>query len=334
MSKSPPFVPHVERRVVAVAFDDHQPLDIVGPMQVFNLANREGIQPLYEVRVVAEVPGRVRVAAGPDIVVDDDLSLLQLADTVIVPGGPGVGSAAQSMALRRALNASRGRARRICSVCTGAFVLASAGLLAGRRATTHWEKCGELARLHRDVEVLTSPIYVNDGDVWTSAGVTAGIDMALALVEQDHGHVIAARIARKLVVYLRRPGGQPQSSEMLAMQERAGNGLYLELMNRVASTLYRPWSIEELADAVGQTPRTFQRRFREAMGCSAFVAVQDLRLARARLLLETTDALTATISNKCGFASEEQMRRAFRRKFGAPPASFRSFPKQKETGAE
>nr|WP_275691449.1 MULTISPECIES: DJ-1/PfpI family protein [Burkholderiaceae] len=318
-------MPNEPRLVTFVVYDEYQPLDIAGPMQVFALANREMSSPAYTLITVSEVPGRVRASAGPDIVVDADLKTLDQADTIVVPGGTGVERACASRTLTSSISGSQATARRLCSVCTGAFLLAAAGVLDDRRATTHWEKCDALRSRYPKIRVEESPIFVNDGNVWTSAGVTAGIDMALALVEEDHGYRVAASVAKKLVVYLRRPGGQAQFSETLVMQEKAGAAEFSPLMAKVSAALHKTWSVEELASAAGQTSRTFQRRFRLAMGCSPFVAVQELRLSRARIMLETTTSGTAIIADRCGFASEEQMRRAFQRKFGLPPSAFRSF---------
>ncbi|ODP31139.1 GlxA family transcriptional regulator [Pandoraea sp. ISTKB] len=323
-TNTPPFPSPLPRRIVFVVYDGYQPLDLTGPMQVFALANRDSPAPPYVLTTVAARPGRVRASAGPDIFVEEGLEAISAADTILIPGGPGVDAACGDPTLTNAIANARNKVRRICSVCTGAFLLAAAGVLDGRRATTHWGRCDALQAAYPNITVETTPIFVNDGNVWTSAGVTAGIDLALALVESDVGYPVAAAIARKLVVYLRRPGGQAQFSETLLMQESAGDTAFSSLMTKVAASLHKRWGVEELAAEMGQTPQTFQRRFRLAMGCSPYAAVQEVRISRARLMLETTTSGLMLIADRCGFTSEEQMRRLFQRKFGLPPKAFRS----------
>ena len=323
MTKSTHFAPKQPQRTVFVAYGEHQPLDLVGSLQVFAVANREGAALGYEIVIAAEEPGRVDAAAGPSLVVEHGLEALAGADTVVIPGGPGIEAAVKRDHLVLALRRAAGSARRICAVCTGAFLLAAAGALAGRKATTHWRSCAELAARYPGIEVLNDPIFVRDGSVWTSAGVTAGIDMALALVEEDHGHDLAARVARDLVVYLRRPGGQAQFSEPLALQQQSRPGHYGRLLDQVASSLRRAWTVADLAAASGQSPRTFQRQFTETVGQSPGAAIRALRVSRARLMLETTDGPQSVIASRCGFRSEEQMRRAFHRQFGVAPGSIR-----------
>lgn len=325
MTNAPPFAPIRPRRVVFVAYAHHQPLDLVGPLQVFALANREGASPPYEIVIAAEQPGRVDSASGPSFLVEHGLEALVDADTVVIPGGPGMDADILGMAVVPALTKAARTARRICAVCTGAFLLARAGALAGRKATTHWRSCADLAARHPEIDVLVDHIYVRDGSVWTSAGMTAGIDMALALVEEDHGQAMAARLARNLVVYLRRPGGQAQFSEPLALQQQSRPGRYGALMEKVAASLRQPWTVPEMAAAAGQSARTFQRHFTEIAGQSPAAAVEVLRVSRARTMLETTGAANAVVAARCGFGTEEQMRRAFHRRFGVPPGAIRDF---------
>lgn len=307
-----------------MAYEGHQPLDLVGPLQVFALANRESHRTLYEIVVAAERKGLVHTASGPTIHVSATLGALRGADTIIVPGGPGVSSATSNPALLDAIRSSQGAVRRLCSVCTGAFLLAEAGVLKGRRVTTHWQLCAELARRYSDLEVLASPIFVRDRDIWTSAGVTAGIDLALALVEMDHGYDLAATLSRNLVVYLRRPGGQAQFSEPLSLQQRAASGGYAQLLEKISSSLRKSWSVAELAAAAGQSTRTFQRKFRAAMQRTPLGVVESIRVTQARLLFETTRTAPALIASRCGFGSVEHMRRAFHRQIGIAPGKLRS----------
>lgn len=326
MTKHPRILPKPQtpRRVVFVAYDDHQPLDLVGPLQVFAIANREGARPGYEIIVAGEKAGRLDAASGPSFIVDHDLKALKGADTVIVPGGPGVLRASKRAALVNALKACIDTTRRLCAVCTGAFLLAETGALNGRQATTHWRSCADLSSRFPEINVQNTPIFVHDRGVWTSAGVTAGIDMALALVEDDHGHDIAAQVARNLVVYLRRPGGQAQFSEPLSLQQPSEGRTYSALIDKVSGSLNREWNVEQLAAAAGQSVRTFHRRFTASLGHSPATAIEILRVSRARVLLETTDTSPSMIAFRCGFGSEERMRRAFRRQFGVAPGAFRA----------
>ncbi|MGY4238338.1 transcriptional regulator GlxA family with amidase domain [Bradyrhizobium sp. USDA 4449] len=325
MTNSPLNAPQRTKRVVFLAYHDHQPLDLVGPLQVFALANREQASMAYDIMVAAEQAGPVRGASGPTLLVENGLDVLDGADTVLVPGGPGVTAASLNTTLINAIRRNIRTVRRLCSVCTGAFLLAEAGALDGRKATTHWQSCSELSRRYPDIEVHNSPIFVHDRGVWTSAGVTAGIDMALALVELDYGYDLAARISKNMVVYLRRPGGQAQFSEPLILQSHAQSGGYSPLIEAISSSLRKNWSIENLASAAGQSPRTFQRRFSAAMGRPAKAVVESIRVSRAKLLMETTKTRPSAIAYRCGFGSEEQMRRAFHRQLGLAPSSFRSF---------
>ncbi len=311
------------RQIVFLAYQHHQPLDLVGPLQVFALANRESAAPEYDILVAALHPGRLETASGPSLMVDHGLDTLAAADTIVLPGGPGVAAAADNAELIAALRAAIPSVRRICSVCTGAFLLAPTGMLNGRKATTHWRSCAQLADQFRDIKVQPDSIYVNDGPVWTSAGVTAGIDMALALVEQDLGRDLAGRIARNLIVYLRRPGGQSQFSEPLALQGQSASGRYSKLLERVAVELEHPWSIEDLARAAGQSERTFQRRFTEITGQSPSATVEIIRVEQARIMLETTTVPQSAIARRAGFASIEHMRRAFHRRLGMAPGAIR-----------
>ena len=322
-TKHPPFAPIASQRVVFLAYPDHQPLDLVGPLQVFAFANREGATPGYEIVIAAMQRGRVEASAGPSLIVDHGLEALDGADTLVVPGGPGVEAATRETHLVQALRRAAGSIRRVCTVCTGVFLLAETGLLTGKKATTHWGSCVDLAAKYPDIDVLNDPIFVRDGAIWTSAGVTAGIDMALALVEEDYGQALAARIARNLVVYLRRPAGQAQFSEPLSLQQRSNPGDYgrlIELGGVVAKPImdYRRTRKE-----VGAVPRTFQRRFTETVGQSPAAAIELLRVSRARLMLETTSAPPAVVASRCGFGSQEQMRRAFHRQLGVTPGWIR-----------
>ncbi len=237
-------------------------------------------------------------------------------------GGPGVMAAAGDPALIGWLGARAASARRVASVCTGAFLLAACGLLDGRRATTHWSFCAELAERHPAVHVEPDPIFLNDGPVWTSAGVTAGIDLALALVEQDLGRTVALAVARYLVVFLKRPGGQAQFSAALSLQ--AADERFGDLHEWMASRLGGDLSLPSLARKAGMSERSFSRRYLEATGTTPARAVERLRVDAARRLLSESRQPVSRIAARCGFGSEETMRRSFLRLLAVAPQNYRT----------
>jgi transcriptional regulator GlxA family with amidase domain len=243
-------------------------------------------------------------------------------DTLVVAGGVGTREAVGDAQLVAWVAAAAARARRTTSVCTGAYLLAEAGLLAGRSATTHWRWCEPLARRHPDVALDGDAIYVHDGDVWTSAGVTAGIDLALALVEEDVGRDVALAVAQELVVFLRRPGGQSQFSRALAAQQATRPALR-ELQGWIAGHLDADLSVAALASRVNLTERSFSRAFRREVGQSPAAYVESLRIERARMLLEDGAESLEAVARATGFASPEVLRRAFHRRVGVSPAAYR-----------
>jgi transcriptional regulator GlxA family with amidase domain len=236
-------------------------------------------------------------------------------DTLLVPGGPGVHTFRKDRRALAALQRLCMRSRRICAVCTGAFALAEIGLLNKRRVVTHWRSCAQLAEEFPEVCVDPEPLFIQAGKIWTTAGVTAGIDLSLALIEQDHSAALATSVARRLVVYMKRPGGQRQYSEPLELQ-RAVSAPYDSLMQTVASRPGAAWRIETLAASAGQTTRTFHRKFVAATGVTPAEAVQKLRCELARSLLQTTPLKLAQIAAKTGFGSESRLRRSLKRQFG------------------
>jgi transcriptional regulator GlxA family with amidase domain len=332
---------HPLRRVLIIAPAPAQLLDLAGPAEVFAQAGRllalanggtgqlGTFAPLYAVEV-AVVPAQaqdlptttagVRLAAGPSLaeLVADRRPL----DTLIAAGGEGARNRADEPELRTAVRALARRARRVASVCTGAFVLAAADLLDGKRTATHWRWCDRLAESYPRVRVEPEPIFTRDGDLWTSAGVTAGIDLALALVEQDYGHALALAIARELVMFLRRPGGQGQFSAALAAQAAPSTSLR-DLVAFIADNLHRPLTVETLAARVGLSPRQFARIFARELGVSPGRMVDRMRVEAARRRLEETPEGLAAVAAACGFGSEETMRRAFLRHLGTPPGAYR-----------
>ncbi len=309
------------RRVVLVAFDGLQSLDLIGPNEVFAVASRL-VPDAYRVEIVA--PQR-SFASWSGVRMEAHRTLAACRgpiDTLIVAGGDGVSAAEQDESLVRWLRAAAGRSRRVASVCTGAFLLARAGLLDGHRATTHWHSCRELARRYPGVKVESDPIFVRDGDLYTSAGVTAGIDLALALVDEDLGPKMARDVARWLVLFLRRPGGQSQFSAALAGQ-RAEREPLRELQAWMVDHLDEDLSVPALAVRSFMSPRNFARAFKREVGMTPGAYVEALRVERARTLLETGGEGVEQVASRCGFGTVETMRRAFRRRLGVSPGDYR-----------
>jgi transcriptional regulator GlxA family with amidase domain len=310
------------RRVVIVTFPRVQTLDVHGPAEVFTTASQLTDRDGYTVEVVASRAGPLptsSVALYPDRTIDRCHGPI---DTLVVAGGRGVNEAARDEQLVRWVASAAKRSRRVTSVCTGAFLLAQAGLLDGRRVTTHWASCGELARRHPDLEVESDPIFVRDGNVVTSAGVTAGMDLALALVEEDLGREVALETARWLVLFLKRPGGQAQFSSQLAAQ-MADREPLRELQEWLPDNLDEDLSVPALARRACMSERNFARAFRQETGMTPAAYVELARVESARISLETGDLPVETIARQSGFGTVETMRRAFRRRVGASPNSYR-----------
>jgi transcriptional regulator GlxA family with amidase domain len=314
------------RRCVFVVHDGFQLLDLAGPLEVFRTATLLGAAPPYR-PVVATATGLPATSeSGVRVAADTSLPQLRRSrasiDTLCVVGGVGTRALAGDRQAVRHVAALAQTARRTTSVCTGAFVLAAAGLLDGRRATTHWASCDELAATYPDVDVQRDPIFVRDGDVWTSAGVTAGVDLALALVDEDHGPEPAHQVAGWLVVFARRPGGQAQfSAQLLARPARTPAIAALQhwLPDHLADDL----SVEALAERAAMSPRTFARAFRKETGTTPAAYVEALRVEACRRLLETTDLTVAAIAQAVGVRHAETLYRTFRRRVGTTPDNYR-----------
>ena len=302
------------RAVVIFAYDGAQLIDIAGPTQALTTANEEGASPPYAVRVAAISAGPIRTASGVKLIADP-LPCGVTIDTLLIPGGPGVHTFRKDRRALAALQRLCRRSRRICAVCTGAFALGEIGLLNKCRVVTHWRSCAQLAEEFPEVCVDPEPLFIQAGKIWTTAGVTAGIDLSLALIELDHSAVLATSVARRLVVYMKRPGGQRQYSEPLELQ-RAAAAPYDSLMQKVASRPAAAWHIETLAESAGQTTRTFHRKFLAATGVTPAEAVEKLRCELARSLLQTTRLKLAQIADKTGFGSESRLHRSLKRQFG------------------
>ena len=313
------------RRVVLLAAPPAMEIDIVGPTAVFSAANhllgRSGAE--YEVELATTGEGFViEGSTGVSLVAHRHYSAIGAGiDTLLVVGGPGALAAPDPEVLNWLRNTAP-RVRRLGAVCTGAFLLAEAGLLDGRRATTHWAYAVELASRHPEVKVDPHPIWVQDDHVYTSAGVTACMDLALGFVEQDLGNDAAIEVARNLVLFLRRPGGQAQFSVSLSAQASARNSLF-ELQVWMVENLNQDLSVEALAARSAMSPRNFARAFVRELAITPARYVEALRLEAARRHLEQTDRGLDEIASTCGFAGYEPMRRAFLRSLGITPGRYR-----------
>jgi transcriptional regulator GlxA family with amidase domain len=325
------------RRVAIVVFDGVQSLDVTGPLEVFSIANRVhgrgAAPPVYRLELIAVAAGVVTSNSGLRIVADRSYrTVRERLDTLIVAGGD-VRAALADRRLLRWLAASAARVRRLASVCTGSFVLAEAGLLRGRRATTHWASLQRLARRYPDLRVEGDAIFVRDGNVYTSAGVTSGIDLALALVEDDLGHAVALEVARWLVVFLKRPGGQSQFSSHLAAQAVAPGPLR-DLPQWIVANPGADLSVEQLAARAAMSPRNFARVFRRETGLTPAKFVERARLDAARRSLEDRRLALEEVASRCGFGSAERMRRTFHRHLRVLPLDYRKrFHSQPSVGA-
>ncbi|WP_085577548.1 MULTISPECIES: GlxA family transcriptional regulator [unclassified Pseudomonas] len=316
------------KSIHVLAFADVQVLDVTGPLQVFASANdifRRRGQPLpYAPSVVASGGGAVNSSAGLALLAEP---LPQApSDTLIIAGGWGIYAAADHAPLVDWVRVHAATCRRVASVCTGAFLLAASGWLDGRRVVTHWTRCEQLARQHPKLRVEANPIFINDGPVWTSAGVTAGIDLALAMVEEDLGRDIALEVARHLVVFLKRPGGQSQFSVMLSLQNQSLNrqgNRFDNLHVWITENLTRDLGIAALAEQAGMSERSFVRHYRADTGQTPARAIEQIRVETARRLLSDTGLAVKRIAANCGFGSEETLRRSFLRAMGVTPQAYR-----------
>ncbi len=308
------------RRVVIPVYPGVQALDVTGPAEVFSMATRFGKYG-YEIEIVSSDGLPVVTSSGLELVPHRRLTR-GAADTLIVPGGEGTRQALGDARLLGWITRMAQRARRVASVCTGAFLLAEAGLLDGLRATTHWDSCDVLRRRYPGVTVEEDPIYIRQGNVWTSAGVTAGIDLALALLEDDAGSEAALAVARQLVMFVRRPGGQSQFSAQLATSVAEREPLR-DLQGWIVENLGHDLTVEALAERAHMSPRNFARAFKREIGLTPAAYVERARVERAQQLLQAPGAQIARVAVDCGFGSEHRMRRAFQRRVGVGPAAYR-----------
>jgi transcriptional regulator GlxA family with amidase domain len=302
-----------------------QSLDAVGPGQVFGSANQLLGREAYRIKFVATRPGAVTTTAGFALVAESlRAAPPRSVDTLIIPGGDdeGVRDALADTRLMGWIRAGSKSACRVCSVCSGAFLLAATGVLDGRTAATHWSAVVDLKRAFPKLLVDEQSIYVTDGKYWTSAGVTTGIDMTLALLEQDHGRDLATAVARQLVVYMRRPGHQTQFSATLNAQS-AGDERLAKLGGWIEANLSRRIDVETLAEKAAMSSRTFHRHVREAFGASPARFVEAVRLDAARRLLDARTLDVKQIAERTGFSGSDHLIRAFQRRFGVTPAAYR-----------
>ncbi|HEV7323079.1 MAG TPA: helix-turn-helix domain-containing protein [Ensifer sp.] len=311
------------RTVAIVLFDRTKLIDVTGPLQVFNDARMPCGQPAYAIQLLSETGGLVVTDTGVAL---DTLPFSHAVsappDTLLVSGGQSALQAASSQALLAFLADMAGTCRRLGSICLGAFILARGGHLDGRRATTHWEDCAQFRDAFPAIDVREDSIYEQDRGVWTSAGVTAGIDMALAMVEEDLGRNEALRLARSLVLYVKRTGGQRQFSAALDQQIRSSSDRFDALVTEIRANLAADLSVPRLADMARMSERNFSRLFTETMGASPAQFIEELRVDAACDALQRGDVSVAQAPFLFGFGNPERLRRAFQRRKGISPSDY------------
>lgn len=312
-------------QVVFVIYPDIVLLDLAGPLQVFAGARRHRTDMLaYETAVTSLEGGSVPTDTVISIETEPLENWVQRKiHTLVIVGGNGANISMHDRQFLQRVADLSDRSERVCSVCSGALILAAAGLLDGRRATTHWEDCSHLARDFPRVHVEMDPIYIKDGPVWTSAGITAGTDMALAIVAEDLGQDAALELAQSLVTYMVRPGGQSQFSPALKRQKLDRSARFESLHQWMADNLRNDLRVEHLAERENMSVRTFHRLYSSTMGTTPAKAVETIRIEVAREMLETTGTGIKSVASRCGFGDEERMRRAFVRLLGVSPSEYR-----------
>ena len=307
------------RRICFVIFPDFQLLDVAGPIAAFESASSL-VPGAYQLELCASVPGSVRCSSGISLAAKR-LGRASGLDTLMVAGGHGMQAALEDVSLLRFLRRAAAEPRRITSVGSGSLLLAAAGLLEGRRATTHWSRALEMKQRFPRVSVEADRIWVRDGPFWTSAGISTGIDLALALIGDDLGSPVAQSVARQLVVCAERRGGQTQHSRLLELV--GAGGRFGELHVWIRERLDWPLGVETLAARMKMSPRTFARAYAAETGITPAKAVERLRLEAARALIEGGQRSMQQVADSTGFGNVERMRRAFLRMFGAPPSALR-----------
>jgi transcriptional regulator GlxA family with amidase domain len=313
-------------RIGLIGYDGITGLDLTGPMEAFSSAYIVGpsgfAEACYEIVVIGVTGHPFTSNSGLVMMPATHLAAVPDLDTLIIPGGAGLREPETNRAIVEALAELAGRVRRVVSICTGIYGLAPTGLLDGRRVTTHWSHARDVARRFPKLRVDANALFIKDGRFYSSAGITAGIDLSLALIEEDFGQAVSLAVARALVVYLKRPGGQDQYSEPLRLQIEAVDR-FGDLAVWIAGHLGHDLSVTALADRVNLSPRQFNRRFKATFGVTPADYVEDMRLNEARRQLLETDRTVETIAHAIGFASDDVARRAFERRFGIAPSLYR-----------
>ncbi|MGY2338217.1 GlxA family transcriptional regulator [Pseudomonas sp. SDO5532_S415] len=311
-------------RIALLAFPRVQMLDIVGPADVFAEAARQLGKPrAYQVSVIGTETGPIKGTSGLRLALDGTIDTFKGSiDTLLIAGSPAVSEVAQNLQLQAWIRLQATKVRRIGSVCSGAFVLAAAGLLEGRHVTTHWNSSALLAKEFPETIVEPDSIFIRDGNVYTSAGVTAGMDLALAMVEEDHGRELALSIAREMVMYFKRPGGQSQFSAQLAAQT-AERTVIRQIQGYIVDNLKADLSVPTLAERSGMSERNFARVFKAEGGFTPAEFVELARIDEARRLIEGADVSLKRLADQVGYANIDGFRRAFVRRLGISPSDYR-----------
>ena len=324
------------RHIAMLVYPNFLMIDAMAPIEVFNFANMAlqligKISPseqVYTLSIVAEQRGPVKSSNGISIVADNSYEdLIDGIDTLMVSGAsyPAyLEAAVANNAMRNWLIQMMPKVRRMVSICTGALILAGTGLLDGRKATTHWQYCDGMACKHTNIKVEPDKIFVRDGNTYTSGGVTAGIDLALSLVEEDWGWEVSSKVARHMLIFMRRPGGQSQFSSYILNEAKTRKD-FRELQAWIVSNPQRDLSVEHLADRMAMSPRNFSRLFCQEVGLTPAKFVERVRLEAARNMMLQTDLPMESVAANCGFGSAEQMRRTFQRLLKTTPQEHRSY---------
>jgi transcriptional regulator GlxA family with amidase domain len=313
------------KRIGLVGFDGVAALDLTGVLEAFRIADGADWQAppaRYETLVLGLTPALFTAESGVRIMPDTSLDQAPDLDTIVVPGGAGLREPGANTIVAEWLRGRAGRSRRLVSVCTGLYGLAATGLMKGRRATTHWHHAADCAQRFPELDLVPDAIFIKDGPFYSSAGMTAGIDLALSLIEEDHGPSLALATARQLVVYAKRSGGQLQYSEPLRFQTRAPDR-FADLIARISSDLSADWSVESMAAETGLSSRQFSRRFRAAFAFTPAAFLEMLRLDEARVRLASGWIGVENAAHAVGFQSGDVFRRAFERRFGITPSDYR-----------
>lgn len=315
------------KRVVFVIYPGVTLLDVTGPLQAFSSANNTEIvngARIYDVVIASPRGGPVMTDCLVELgSVSLDQAATRPIDTLIVAGGEGVFDAVEQQDLVDWIRSESSKSRRLASTCMGSFLTAAAGLLDGQSVTTHWRQVEELQRRFPEVDVKRDPLFVRNGDMWSSAGVTAGIDLALAMIEEDLGHEAAMQVAQALVVFFKRPGGQSQFSDILNIQAAETEGLFADLHAWIAGHLQSDLSVTKLAERLAMSPRSFSRKYKEKIGITPAKTVEMMRVDAAKRALVRSDLSLARIAFNSGFSDEQRLRRAFQRHVGASPMVYR-----------